>query len=102
MERLAASYLLKLKNDSFCSYEGACWRQLVVVNLMPWMMKNRIFSDVRLQDAVDAYNERRMILQREKEDRERGVLPRVKEGFEEVIDGLVRKKAVNEADEVLA
>ena len=44
MERLLAMYMMKLKNNKFCSDAGACWRQLFVVTLMPWMRKLRVFQ----------------------------------------------------------
>ena len=63
-ERLLAMYMMKLKNDKFCSEAGACWRQLFVVSLMPWFMKYRVFSDRRLPDSLVApYNARRLEFQ---------------------------------------
>lgn len=61
-ERLLVAYLMKLKNDSFGSEAGACWRQLFVTTLMPWMMKLRVFSDKRLEGSVplEEYNARRL------------------------------------------
>jgi hypothetical protein len=59
IERLFAMYMMKLKSDEFCSDAGACWRQLFVAALMPWLVKLRVFSDERLGDKVDEYNARR-------------------------------------------
>ena len=59
IERLFAMYMMKLKDDSFGSEAGACWRQLFVVTLMPWFVKLRVFSDERLGDFSDEYNARR-------------------------------------------
>lgn len=53
-------YLMKLKNDKFSTEAGACWRQLFVTTLMPWMIKLRVFSDKRLEDSLDQYNARRL------------------------------------------
>jgi hypothetical protein len=56
-------YMMKLKNDKFGSEAGACWRQLFVVALMPWLMKLRVFSDKRLAESlVAAYNAQRLEL----------------------------------------
>lgn len=44
MERLAAIYVRKLDNDLFSSDAGACWRQLFVLSLMPWLSKYRMES----------------------------------------------------------
>lgn len=52
-------YMMKLKNNDFCSDAGACWRQLFVTALMPWMVRHRVFSDERLGDCRDEYNTRR-------------------------------------------
>ena len=59
IERLLAMYLMKLKNDDFCSEAGACWRQLLVTALMPWLLRVRVFSDERLEDIREEYNIRR-------------------------------------------
>lgn len=54
-------YLMKLKNDKFSSEAGACWRQLFVVQLMPWLIKHRVFTDKRLESlSLDHYNARRI------------------------------------------
>jgi hypothetical protein len=60
-ERLLSMYLMKLKNDKFSSEAGACWRQLFVVQLMPWLIKHRVFTDKRLESlSLDHYNARRI------------------------------------------
>lgn len=67
LERLFTVYLLKLKNDNFCSDAGACWRQLFIVSFMPWLMKNRVFRDQGLEDALEAYKNG-SLLELEKEE----------------------------------
>lgn len=59
LERLFAMYMMKLKSDSFCSEAGACWRQLFVASLMPWLVRQRVFSDERLGAKLEEYNTRR-------------------------------------------
>jgi hypothetical protein len=54
-------YLMKLKNDKFSNEAGACWRQLFVTTLMPWMIKLRVFTDKRLEGvSLEEYNARRL------------------------------------------
>lgn len=60
MERLAQTYLMKLRNPKFGSDAGAVWRQLFVLALMPWMKKHRIFSEERISQAMEALSIRRM------------------------------------------
>jgi hypothetical protein len=60
MERLAQTYLMKLRNPHFGSNVGAVWRQLFVLALMPWMKKHRIFSEERISQAMEALSIRRM------------------------------------------
>ena len=61
LERLLGMYLMKLKNEKFSNEAGACWRQLFVVTLMPWMIKLRVFSDRRLEAVgLEQYNARRL------------------------------------------
>jgi len=56
VERLVTMYMLKLKDDSFVTEAGSCWRQLFVVTLMPWLMKYRVFSKERILDSLDFYS----------------------------------------------
>ena len=52
-ERLGAMYLMRLRHKSFGSDAGGCWRQLFVLTLMPWLMKNRVFHEKRCSDSVN-------------------------------------------------
>jgi hypothetical protein len=52
MERLSTMYMVKLKNDSFGREAGACWRQLFVLELMPWLAKYRVKNDKHQTDAL--------------------------------------------------
>ena len=83
-------YVLKLKENSFCSDAGACWRQLFVVSFLPWLMKYRVFSDRRLADAMEAYNERRFELEEEK--RPKGLMDEVKTGWKDLTDQVVDQR----------
>jgi hypothetical protein len=58
LERLAQIYLMKLRHKSFASPAGAAWRQLVVVALFPWTMKNRVFDEARRQEALTSLESR--------------------------------------------
>lgn len=60
-ERLLSQYLMKLRYDKFGSEAGACWRQLFVTTLMPWMIKLRVFHDKRLEGVLlEEYNVMRL------------------------------------------
>lgn len=52
IERLGTMYLMRLRNKSFGSDAGGCWRQLFVLTLMPWLMKYRVFHEKRCSDSV--------------------------------------------------
>mmetsp|Transcript_12888 Transcript_12888/g.18947 ORF Transcript_12888/g.18947 Transcript_12888/m.18947 type:complete len:82 (+) Transcript_12888:59-304(+) len=42
-------YMMKLKyGPKFGSEAGACWRQLFVAALMPWMKQNRVHTEERV------------------------------------------------------
>jgi len=65
-------YLMKMQHPSFTSHAGAVWRQLFVLALLPWMRKHRVFSDIRLSQAVEALARRKL----EVEQDEKGVAER--------------------------
>lgn len=49
LERLLTMYMMKLKHGpKFGSEAGACWRQLFVVALLPWMKQNRVHTEERV------------------------------------------------------
>jgi hypothetical protein len=52
IERLGAMYLMRLRHKSFGGDAGGCWRQLFVLTLMPWLMKDRVFHEQRCSDSV--------------------------------------------------
>ena len=52
LERMGAMYLMRLRHRSFGSDAGACWRQLFVLTLMPWLMKHRVFYEQRCMESI--------------------------------------------------
>jgi hypothetical protein len=53
IERLGAMYLMRLRHPSFASNDAcACWRQLLVLTLMPWLMKYRVFHEQRSIESL--------------------------------------------------
>jgi len=42
VERLGAMYLMRCRHENFGSRGGSCWRQLLVLTLMPWLIKHRV------------------------------------------------------------
>jgi hypothetical protein len=53
IERLGAMYLMRLRHRSFASNNAcACWRQLFVLTLMPWLMKYRVFHKQRSVESL--------------------------------------------------
>eukprot|EP00934_Nitzschia_sp_Nitz4_P003806 Nitzschia sp. Nitz4//scaffold23_size168460//147873//151411//NITZ4_002247-RA/size168460-snap-gene-0.128-mRNA-1//1//CDS//3329543719//3796//frame0 len=66
LERLSSMYLMRLLHrKSFGSAAGACWRQLFVLTLMPWLMQYRVFQKQR---GLESFRDRK--LEREVEDEE--------------------------------
>ena len=56
LERIHAMYLMRLRyKEGFSCRAGACWRQLFVLALMPWLSKYRIFQHKRYADAAEDY-----------------------------------------------
>jgi hypothetical protein len=57
LERIQAMYLLRLRQrEAFSCRAGACWRQIFVITLMPWLSKYRIFHRKRETDAEEDYD----------------------------------------------
>ena len=79
-ERLAQMYLMKWRYPNFNSNAGAVWRQLFVLSLLPWMRKHRVFSDVRLSQAIEALALRKL----EVEEDEKGVAGRFGEDMRQL------------------
>jgi hypothetical protein len=70
IERLGGMYLMRLRHKSFGTDAGGCWRQLFVLTLMPWLLKNRVFYAKRLEnDSEDQRIEAKLRL-----DEERGAI----------------------------
>jgi hypothetical protein len=56
-----------LRHKSFGTDAGGCWRQLFVVTLMPWLLKNRVFYANRLEnDSEDQKIEAKLRLEEER------------------------------------
>lgn len=64
----------------FGSSAGAVWRQVFVQTLMPWMRKYRVFSQVRLKQAMEALAINRKIADEEA----KGILDRFREDMDAV------------------
>lgn len=69
IERIGAMYLMRLRHKSFASSDAcACWRQLFVLTLLPWLMKHRVFEEQRGSESLrDQESEREV---KADEDRE--------------------------------
>jgi hypothetical protein len=69
-------YLMRLRHKSFGTDAGGCWRQLFILTLMPWLLKNRVFYAKRLEnDSEDQRIEAKLRL-----DEERGAIELVTTG----------------------
>jgi hypothetical protein len=92
--RLLTMYLLKLKDNEFCSDAGACWRQLFVVAWMPWLMKNRVFTEARRNNAMESAKQKKL----ESEEAKRARKPDefMEEAMENLMDQVVSDKPVEE------
>jgi hypothetical protein len=64
LERLITMYMMKLKDNAFGSEAGSCWRQLFVVALMPWIMKQRVFTEERVREKLQVYAQRLQMQQK--------------------------------------
>jgi hypothetical protein len=74
-------YMMKLKDDIFGNEAGACWRQLFVVTLMPWIMKNRVFTEDRLQENIHVHVERLEHAKKLKAAENRTMLDKMEDGI---------------------
>lgn len=54
MERLLEVYKKKLMNDRFGSKAGACWRQLFVLALMPYLQKYRVGAGTKRMKRLES------------------------------------------------
>lgn len=78
IERLGGMYLMRLRNMSFGTDAGGCWRQLFVLTLMPWLLKHRVSYAKRLEnDSEDQKIEAKLRL-----DEERGAIELVTTGVQ--------------------
>jgi hypothetical protein len=82
-------YMMKLKDDSFGNEASACWRQLFVVALMPWMMKNRVFTEQRLQENINVHVARLEHAEKVKAVEKRTMLEKIEDGIVEMGHTLV-------------
>jgi hypothetical protein len=80
-------YLMKIRHPNFNSDAGAVWRQLFVLCLMPWMRKNRVFSDERVSQAIEALARRKL----EVEEDAKGLVQRFGEDMGDLTDAVVDK-----------
>eukprot|EP00978_Attheya_sp_CCMP212_P033486 scaffold135240_cov62-Attheya_sp.AAC.3 len=92
--RLLTMYLLKLKDNEFCSDAGACWRQLFVVAWMPWLMKNRVFTEARISNAMEAAKQKKRESEEEKRTRKPDEF--MGEAMENLMDTVVSDAPVEE------
>jgi hypothetical protein len=52
IERLGAMYLMRLRHKDFGNAANACWRQIFIVTLMPWLMKYHVTFEHRCSDSL--------------------------------------------------
>ena len=52
IDRLGTMYMMRLRHKTFGSNAGACWRQLLTLTLMPWLLKYRIFHEQRSLESL--------------------------------------------------
>ena len=55
---------MRLRYNDFGSRAGACWRQIFLTTLMPWMLKYRVTLEQRSKESlVDQTHEKRIVTQ---------------------------------------
>ena len=89
LERLITMYMMKLKDNAFGNEAGACWRQLFVVALMPWMTKNRVFTEERLQEKMAAFAQRIKYQEKTKKAKDRAIIEKMGGGAVEIVKAFV-------------
>lgn len=102
LERIITMYMMKLKDDSFGNEAGACWRQLFVVALMPWMMKNRVFTEERLQENIQVHVERLQHAEKVKAAEKRTMLEKIEDGVVDMghtlVDAVTETRTAKEGE----
>lgn len=74
LERLSSMYLMRLRHkENFGNQACACWRQLFVLTLMPWLMKHRVFHEQRSEESLKDQKGEREIEEDEDKDALRAV-----------------------------
>ncbi|KAL7565524.1 hypothetical protein ACA910_003805 [Epithemia clementina (nom. ined.)] len=75
IERLTQMYLMMLRHgDRFISNACTAWRQLLVLAMMPWMLKYRVFKEERrIAAELEAENEAKRVEEEEEEDQYYGI-----------------------------
>ena len=100
LERLITMYMMKLKDRTFGNEAGACWRQLFVVSLMPWMLKNRVFTEERVQENLKVYAKKQASLEAARKRQKRSTMEKVEDELVElgnvVVDELTEARQVKQ------
>lgn len=55
IERLTQIYLMKIRYSRFGSRACCVWRHIIVLTLMPWLTKYRVFREDRLSQAMNIH-----------------------------------------------
>ena len=87
IERLGAMYLMRLKYPTFGNPANAVWRQLLLVAIMPWMLKYRVFYEARLEAALKDQRVERQLSYEESKGVIEVALEQQQEFFQELESG---------------